>query len=147
MRRRVGRNDPCPCGSGKKYKYCCLEEESEASRKMNMYLKDYAINVKNTRIKQCIHPIKNECAGDIVRAHAIQNNRILTKLSVNGMLATLDGVSNYMFQDAQLKGRKVTTTFSGFCSYHDKKLFQEIEDKEFLSTRKQIFLYTYRTIA
>lgn len=22
---RVGRNDPCPCGSGKKYKKCCLE--------------------------------------------------------------------------------------------------------------------------
>jgi len=21
---RVGRNDPCPCGSGKKYKQCCL---------------------------------------------------------------------------------------------------------------------------
>ncbi len=21
---RVGRNDPCPCGSGKKYKNCCL---------------------------------------------------------------------------------------------------------------------------
>jgi preprotein translocase subunit SecA len=21
--KRVGRNDPCPCGSGKKYKYCC----------------------------------------------------------------------------------------------------------------------------
>ena len=23
-RRKVGRNDPCPCGSGKKYKKCCL---------------------------------------------------------------------------------------------------------------------------
>jgi len=22
-RRKVGRNDPCPCGSGKKYKKCC----------------------------------------------------------------------------------------------------------------------------
>ena len=22
--RKVGRNDPCPCGSGKKYKKCCL---------------------------------------------------------------------------------------------------------------------------
>ena len=22
---RVGRNDPCPCGSGKKYKKCCLQ--------------------------------------------------------------------------------------------------------------------------
>lgn len=21
-----GRNDPCPCGSGKKYKYCCGNE-------------------------------------------------------------------------------------------------------------------------
>ena len=23
----AGRNDPCPCGSGKKYKRCCLEQE------------------------------------------------------------------------------------------------------------------------
>ena len=27
----TGRNDPCPCGSGKKYKKCCLEKE-EAER-------------------------------------------------------------------------------------------------------------------
>ena len=25
--KKVGRNDPCPCGSGKKYKKCCLEKE------------------------------------------------------------------------------------------------------------------------
>ena len=24
---KVGRNDPCPCGSGKKYKKCCLAKE------------------------------------------------------------------------------------------------------------------------
>ena len=24
---RVGRNDPCPCGSGKKYKHCCLGKD------------------------------------------------------------------------------------------------------------------------
>ena len=23
--RKVGRNDPCPCGSGKKYKKCCIQ--------------------------------------------------------------------------------------------------------------------------
>ena len=22
---KVGRNEPCPCGSGKKYKKCCLQ--------------------------------------------------------------------------------------------------------------------------
>ena len=28
----VGRNDPCPCGSGKKYKKCCLKKDEEARR-------------------------------------------------------------------------------------------------------------------
>ena len=26
-REDIGRNDPCPCGSGKKYKRCCLGSE------------------------------------------------------------------------------------------------------------------------
>lgn len=25
--RKVGRNDPCPCGSGKKYKKCCMAKD------------------------------------------------------------------------------------------------------------------------
>ena len=28
--KKVGRNDPCPCGSGKKFKRCCLPKEEEA---------------------------------------------------------------------------------------------------------------------
>ena len=24
-----GRNDPCPCGSGKKYKLCCLKKDEK----------------------------------------------------------------------------------------------------------------------
>lgn len=27
-RARVGRNDPCPCGSGKKYKNCCMRDDT-----------------------------------------------------------------------------------------------------------------------
>ena len=27
---RIGRNDPCPCGSGKKYKKCCMQKEKLA---------------------------------------------------------------------------------------------------------------------
>ncbi|UNC93526.1 YecA family protein [Candidatus Contubernalis alkaliaceticus] len=27
--KKVGRNDPCPCGSGKKYKKCCLGKENK----------------------------------------------------------------------------------------------------------------------
>lgn len=25
--KKIGRNDPCPCGSGKKYKHCCLNKQ------------------------------------------------------------------------------------------------------------------------
>jgi uncharacterized protein YecA (UPF0149 family) len=28
--RQAGRNDPCPCGSGKKYKRCCLGKQLQA---------------------------------------------------------------------------------------------------------------------
>ena len=30
---KVGRNDPCPCGSGKKYKHCHLRQDRKASRR------------------------------------------------------------------------------------------------------------------
>ncbi|WP_034802480.1 preprotein translocase subunit SecA [Eubacterium sp. AB3007] len=33
-RPKVGRNDPCPCGSGKKYKNCCMQKDLERERGM-----------------------------------------------------------------------------------------------------------------
>lgn len=30
--RRLGRNDPCHCGSGRKYKHCCLAKDEAAER-------------------------------------------------------------------------------------------------------------------
>lgn len=35
---KIGRNDPCPCGSGKKYKKCCINKLSEQSIE-ELYLK------------------------------------------------------------------------------------------------------------
>src|SRR4051812_9725864 len=29
-RDRASRNDPCPCGSGKKYKHCCMKKDHES---------------------------------------------------------------------------------------------------------------------
>ena len=29
---RTGRNDPCPCGSGKKFKQCCALKKDQFSR-------------------------------------------------------------------------------------------------------------------
>lgn len=44
---KIGRNDPCPCGSGKKYKQCCLNKPKEAidliesPEERGKWLKDY----------------------------------------------------------------------------------------------------------
>jgi hypothetical protein len=31
MSKRTGRNDPCPCGSGKKFKHCCASKGERLS--------------------------------------------------------------------------------------------------------------------
>ena len=46
-KRKIGRNDPCPCGSGKKYKQCCLNKPKsplelvETEQEKAKWLKDY----------------------------------------------------------------------------------------------------------
>ena len=35
-RRGLGRNEPCPCGSGRKYKKCCLDEVEAMERKARL---------------------------------------------------------------------------------------------------------------
>jgi methionyl aminopeptidase len=44
---KVGRNDPCPCGSGLKYKKCCLGKDSSANRDPGaLYAQRYKIRLK-----------------------------------------------------------------------------------------------------
>lgn len=48
-KKKIGRNDPCPCGSGKKYKHCCLnkpeqnieDEIIESEQEQRKCLEDY----------------------------------------------------------------------------------------------------------
>ncbi|OPX02648.1 SEC-C metal-binding domain-containing protein [Geobacillus sp. LEMMY01] len=44
----VGRNDPCPCGSGKKYKKCCMnkamEEETKRARQHRFFEQKYELS-------------------------------------------------------------------------------------------------------
>lgn len=45
--KRIGRNDPCPCGSGLKYKKCCLGRERSSKIDLKKtYFRDYKIRLK-----------------------------------------------------------------------------------------------------
>lgn len=52
---KVGRNDPCPCGSGRKYKHCCLNKSKtsidliESAQDRKRWLQDYPAAAKERK--------------------------------------------------------------------------------------------------
>jgi methionyl aminopeptidase len=47
---KIGRNDPCPCGSGKKYKKCCLKNKGMNQDTLkDAYYKRYKIRLKQDK--------------------------------------------------------------------------------------------------
>ncbi|MDP3385782.1 MAG: SEC-C metal-binding domain-containing protein [Eubacteriales bacterium] len=145
---KIGRNDPCPCRNGKKYKKCCLGKDDDAyySNPLN-FLETYKKVRKEARIKQCLHPQEGECSEKIIGAHSIQNNKIIKRLSSNGIVYMPCPKSDNPFAPMTVYGRKEATLFTGFCGYHDKTVFQPIEDGAFNKSVQHIFLYTYRCFA
>ena len=47
---KIGRNELCPCGSGRKYKKCCLEKkETESDTMKKLYAQKYDIKLKQSK--------------------------------------------------------------------------------------------------
>jgi len=151
MRKKIGRNESCPCGSGKKFKRCCIDllqkqDDVEFSNPENFPIM-YRNLRKEARIKQCLHPDTEACSNKIIKAHSIQNNKILKNISSNGFVYMPRPKPESPFAVMTKYGRKEATVFTGFCGYHDKVVFQPIEDNLFNKSNKHMFLYTYRCFA
>ncbi|NQV36602.1 MAG: hypothetical protein HQ509_01210 [Candidatus Marinimicrobia bacterium] len=99
--------------------------------------------------KICIYDDEN-CEKKIVKAHSVQNNRILNSISENGEVLRFyhDSMSEELEVKALAIGKKKASTFSGFCKYHDMKIFQPIEIQEYQSSNlEQQFLFAYRAFS
>ena len=103
----------------------------------------------------------------LVNLHALNNAYILTIVNVQkkSLVLTLSKITRYLKKfPIMVKyicpvqkqiilliptkyGRKEASVFTGFCGYHDKVVFQAIEDNDFAGTEEQIFLYVYRAFA
>ena len=67
---KPGRNDPCHCGSGKKYKKCCLPTEEAAERQV--IARDQAVReerARNRRIQE--RATKAEFLAEFAAAHTV----------------------------------------------------------------------------
>ena len=50
--KKVGRNDPCPCGSGKKYKFCCGKRKPVIKEIAPEILKNGNVSFQRTRTER-----------------------------------------------------------------------------------------------
>lgn len=148
---KIGRNEKCWCGSSKKYKKCHLNRElddpvepweaSAQSRK--------AFSAKLCSAPSAMHA---ECNGQIVRAHTVPKSGSLLKIAENGHVYAFVPTPEKLNKHngalkAELVGVNRASTFTGFCSIHDTRLFSPLELHDFTASQEQCFLLAYRAYA
>jgi hypothetical protein len=142
------RNKPCWCGSGKKYKKCHLnrEEEQSLARKD---LESHSKHLKSKKTCSVSNIYPSACSTKIVSAHTISKSGSLKEISENGhIMGTKPSLSGLIKDNGKLSlekvGIKQASTFTGFCSVHDKEIFAPLEDEPITLSDKQLFLLAYR---
>lgn len=150
QRVKIGRNDLCPCNSGKKFKKCHGGSVSPPAMKPGQI--DASLK-KLSPPKICLVPdsIRHECTGAPIDSHTVSRSGSLGeielynhvysyKLSIQGLEKSGGKVL------PSLTGWRNASTFPGFCTAHDKKLFAPLEDSPFTGSKQQCFLLAYRAV-
>ncbi|SMF09774.1 type I methionyl aminopeptidase [Desulfovibrio gilichinskyi] len=144
MNVKTGRNDPCPCGSGKKYKKCCMGTEN--AEKLNLpetFLKRYNIRLKTPEqiegirragklvmqtfdaIKDMIRPgVKTDEINQIVHEFTVKNGAIPAPLNYHGFPKSVcispnevicHGIpGDYTLKDGDIVNVDITSILDGY---------------------------------
>lgn len=117
-------------------------DQIEFNKTLNM-------NRKNSSIKNCIWG-GDDCSGKIIDAHSIQRGKILSAIADNGKVYHLGLQPSEDMDEMGVifkpEGIKKFSTFTGFCGFHDKNVFQPIEDVTFVGSDEQKHIYAYRAV-
>lgn len=147
---KIGRNAKCWCESGRKYKKCHLDRDKkepitrgDAQEVLSLF----------SKVSRCSVPerIKHECKTRIVKAHTLSKGSSLKSIAHEGhVLGLKHGLSSSESKKGQLTLERIginkASTFTGFCSYHDKELFSCVEDEPFKESKKQCTMLAYRPL-
>ena len=143
---KLGRNDPCWCGSGEKYKRCHLDREAESplprGQLNDLYRQPFL------KRKTCLHPDAPKGCGRIIRAHTLQRAGILRDLIGHDRHV----LTFYPLDPTEQRptthrvGWREASTFLGFCDVHDTTLFAPVEQEPFVRDAQQVALLGYRAL-
>lgn len=149
---RFAMNEKCWCNSGLEFKNCHYNRDRLAPVSQGEAIrasKDLSLR------KACYVPsvLKDECSSKIIKAHTVSKSGSLEPISdsTNHVLGLKISLANLIKNDGRLQLEKIginqASTFTGFCSYHDKSLFSCIEDRPFQADEEQCFALLYRSIS
>lgn len=157
----LSNKEPCPCGSGKTYKECCKQKPYKTFHNEKEALHFTGQMLKKSKRKICLYEGCSVRPKSIIKAHALQENRILNKLAVNGMVKMQDFTKDPVILEIK-KNRpepfyfltnvpiSSATTATCYCKTHDDLLFAKIEKKQYdlqSLDSEQLFLFAYKTFS
>jgi hypothetical protein len=128
---KLGRNDPCWCGSGKKYKKCHLDRESQPPARP--WEVDAYIRARN-KGRGCLHvgaTVGTICGQPAIGSHTISRS-MLKRIALNGHVyrhsATMQDLVKTQGQlTTKLIGVNDASTLRIFCQSHDSDAFAPLE--------------------
>ncbi len=144
MNAKVGRNDPCPCGSGKKFKKCCMGAPVEGEMNLaDTMLKQYKVRLKTPEeiegirrcgklvirtfeiVKEMINPgVRTDEINQAVHDFTVKNGAVPAPLDYKGFPKSVcispnevicHGIpGEYVIQDGDIINVDITSILDGF---------------------------------
>ena len=89
------------------------------------------------------------CSGTPISSHTISKSLYLLQIAEDNKVLSweTDHWAAEALSVTELASQTTVkaSTFPGFCSIHDSSLFKCLDDKPFMATREQLFMFAYRT--
>ncbi|WP_420724726.1 YecA family protein [Hwanghaeella sp. LZ110] len=148
-RKKMGRNEKCWCGSGKKYKHCHLDKEAQKTINPYQFWND---SRKSFARQYCSHPEASPSTCDkIIKSHTISKSTCLKSISEKGHVYNFSGDFNTFEKNNGITAPKKiglnnASTFTGFCGHHDNKIFRIVDTNEISASDDFIFFLSYRVV-
>lgn len=150
---KVGRNDPCPCGSGKKFKKCCEGIKKPIPVDLEKhYMKKYGIHLKKEKdiegirragdlvvkthklVEDFIRPgIKTDEINTLVHEFTVDNGAVPAPLNYKGypksVCVSVNDVichgipGDYTLQDGDIVNIDITSILDGYYADSNQTLF------------------------
>ncbi len=160
MHLKVGRNDPCPCGSGKKYKKCCLgSEKASHVTPAEEFYRQYKVRLKTPEqiegirrcgklvmqtfdiVKELIRPgVQTEGIDRVVHEFTVKNNAICAPLNYHGFPKSVCVSPNevichgipgeYTLKDGDIVNVDITSILDGYYADCNQTFFVGTPSKD-----------------